>query len=812
MFDFVKSLGEAAREKAQQAFHHIDQIAQQQLHQQNLPGTNLGAQLHQIRPNLFIMDFPHEDVIEDLSEALRGFHSNAFLMLNMSERTYNTRMFEGDVIDVNFRGLPSPPLDLLLKLQMSVHAWLSSDPINILVVHCYRGHSRSATFMSAYMAWAGLAEHPLQALEEVCEKVGLDPRTQILPSQKRCLSYVDLLQKGFSAKAPPVSIRRLILNEIPVFDPPTAMLRRTRGGKGVGEEGGEGEKDAQAEEGEEEDEDEEEEVEVPQPVFRPFVEVWVSGEMVYSSLDGLSVSTANGEASSGSKEGGVVQQQNGEQEKAKKDGGGEAADIASDSVATEQKTRKVSAFFINDESCAFEMNVPVLGDALIRVRHLSGSGQKVSALRAAFHTAFDAQDGFLHFERDELDGACVDPRFPETFFMDVLLESERTKAMPKVEGSGVKQQGQEEETGQSKGKGDEDPQEALYKRAREMSAHLQQEAREKAEREIEEARQRERQLEAERRLKALREEAEKKRQREAEAEAEAASSSSTRTTTAGGEVPDAGGRGEEEKERNGGPSASGWTIGSLPSLAGMPDALEGIRPASLSEGIKGVAASAAEIYATVSGGEGGQKEGSTGDPKPPGSTEEMSSSSGEGVPPVSVSEGARTAFPSPPPTQAPPPTATATHAPLSLLASLSFPSGSSRSKEKEKEKTADANQSAPSGAPRSAPPAPPVSGGKDFWDDEEGDDVDEDESPPPSLVLLSGPQHQSQSLTGEQEKGKGGPPARGGSGGPMLFDMTAGEGDEDDEAVAWDDDDEDSPENGGGGDGEDDGPPMLSQG
>jgi tensin len=77
---------------------------------------------------------------------------------------------------------------------------------------------------------------------------------------------------------------------------------------------------------------------------------------------------------------------------------------------------------VADGSIAFHVDQVIQGDVLIRCRHLAHSTkQKVSMFRAAFHTGY-VPPNVLRFTKAQLDGACHDPRFPEDFFVDLILE------------------------------------------------------------------------------------------------------------------------------------------------------------------------------------------------------------------------------------------------------------------------------------------------------------------------------------------------------------------------------------------------------
>ncbi|RHY37483.1 hypothetical protein DYB25_012331 [Aphanomyces astaci] len=60
------------------------------------------------------------------------------------------------------------------------------------------------------------------------------------------------------------------------------------------------------------------------------------------------------------------------------------------------------------------------GDILIRCRHLTDAGGRVSMFRAAFHTGYIPL-GILRLTKGQLDGACQDNRFASDFFVDLIF-------------------------------------------------------------------------------------------------------------------------------------------------------------------------------------------------------------------------------------------------------------------------------------------------------------------------------------------------------------------------------------------------------
>lgn len=76
---------------------------------------------------------------------------------------------------------------------------------------------------------------------------------------------------------------------------------------------------------------------------------------------------------------------------------------------------------IADGPISFHIENVVQGDILIRCRHLTVQGQRVSMFRAAFHTGY-VPPNVMRLTKDQLDGACTDKRFSDDFFMDLIFE------------------------------------------------------------------------------------------------------------------------------------------------------------------------------------------------------------------------------------------------------------------------------------------------------------------------------------------------------------------------------------------------------
>ncbi len=216
------------------------------------------SRLRYVDSRLISIDFPTERSIDSVAAALRGHHGeDDVLIINMSERVYDYDRMPGHVVSVNFRGLPSPPLEVLCRLCLQIHQWLSRSATTVVAIHCFPGYSRTAVLASCYLAWSGKYVHPMDALSSVSAALGKIGEEEdsienlLLPSQKRYMNYffqflISDENEMELTRVPPVqlSMSRVVLIGLPKLPP-----------MGDDSDG-----------------------------FRPFFEVWQNGQLVHSSL------------------------------------------------------------------------------------------------------------------------------------------------------------------------------------------------------------------------------------------------------------------------------------------------------------------------------------------------------------------------------------------------------------------------------------------------------------------------------------------------------------------------------------------------
>ncbi|CAK9012178.1 unnamed protein product [Durusdinium trenchii] len=211
------------------------------------------CRLSLVRPNLIATDFPSRPRQHWLAARLNRDHSGSYLVINLSGTSYDTYELQGPCMDIMMSGCVLP-LEVLLRLVVSVQQWLSRAARNVVVVHgadvsqyctlqrflfkvlckvppnmelaglssifAKDGSGTAANygpgsfpvvlFFACYLSWVGKADHPKEAMVEVTRRMGIS--RSLWPSQLRYLSYFELLQRGkLDLWSHPARLARVVL-------------------------------------------------------------------------------------------------------------------------------------------------------------------------------------------------------------------------------------------------------------------------------------------------------------------------------------------------------------------------------------------------------------------------------------------------------------------------------------------------------------------------------------------------------------------------------------------------------------------------
>ncbi|KAJ6421592.1 hypothetical protein OIU84_028879 [Salix udensis] len=148
-----------------------------------------------ITGRILAMSFPAERVramyrnpLWQVKSVLDMRHGEHYKIYNLCiEEAYNPSHFHGRVETYPFDDNHVPPLEMVKLFCESVDSWLSSDPRNIVVIHCMAGKGRTGLMVCAYLVYSGMT--PEDALQLYANKRTTNNQGVSIPSQRRYVGY-----------------------------------------------------------------------------------------------------------------------------------------------------------------------------------------------------------------------------------------------------------------------------------------------------------------------------------------------------------------------------------------------------------------------------------------------------------------------------------------------------------------------------------------------------------------------------------------------------------------------------------------------
>lgn len=320
--------------------------------------------------------------VDVVSSLLNHAHPEHYMVWNVSEEAYDYVKFNDQVLEFKFPGHPAPPLGLLFKICTSMENWLDSDPKNVACMHCLTGKGRTATILACYLTWAGEAGSVMEALHFVAQRRNDHVEKLTIPSQRRYLQYFSNMLDGVKPRSDPLLLRRIIMNTIPKFGTQLGAVRDPSLPKSELDDGS-----------------------LPPGDPRdlgccPYIQLFKGGKLVFTaawqsgSTSTTTTTTAAPSSSSTTLETGGRDAE---------EGGG----VLEGGSSSPKASTGPAWCYPSDSSVAFSVDAVLQGDILVRCRHLTSKGARVSMFRAAFHTGY-VPCGVLRLNKAQLDGACTD--------------------------------------------------------------------------------------------------------------------------------------------------------------------------------------------------------------------------------------------------------------------------------------------------------------------------------------------------------------------------------------------------------------------
>lgn len=292
-----------------------------------------------------------------VGQLLQKRHGGRYMVWNLSEVEYDVSILDDQVLLFSFPGSPSPPLGLLLKLLISMESWLKADERNVAVVHCLTGKGRTSTVVAAFLCWMGEA-----GFRDVHQALDYIAKCKRCPIDELTIPsqrrYIQYFANMLDGVRP--SQPPLMLKRIILSEAP-------RFAKGPPRDNLPPPPDDAGEDYN------------PDNLLMgcaPYLQIFKAGQLVFTTAASLHYN---------------------------------------------QTKEELPFCQVADGTISFHVENVVQGDILLRCRHLTAQGQRVSMFRAAFHTGY-VPPNVMRLKKAELDGACTDKRFQDDFFLDLIFE------------------------------------------------------------------------------------------------------------------------------------------------------------------------------------------------------------------------------------------------------------------------------------------------------------------------------------------------------------------------------------------------------
>eukprot|EP00003_Mantamonas_plastica_P013304 TRINITY_DN2326_c0_g1_i2.p1 TRINITY_DN2326_c0_g1~~TRINITY_DN2326_c0_g1_i2.p1 ORF type:complete len:180 (-),score=42.61 TRINITY_DN2326_c0_g1_i2:147-686(-) len=122
---------------------------------------------------------------------LEARHPGQYLIFNVSQISYDTALFDGNVVCYPFKDHHAPPFKTLVDIIHKMDEYIHEKDGNTCVVHCKAGKGRTGVVISAYLLHSNMFVKASKALEFYRDTRTLDGNGVAWPSQRRSVHYYE---------------------------------------------------------------------------------------------------------------------------------------------------------------------------------------------------------------------------------------------------------------------------------------------------------------------------------------------------------------------------------------------------------------------------------------------------------------------------------------------------------------------------------------------------------------------------------------------------------------------------------------------
>ncbi|XP_041803384.1 tensin-2-like isoform X3 [Chelmon rostratus] len=158
--------------------------------------------------------------LQEVASMLKSKHQDKFLLLNLSEKRHDITRLNPKVQDYGWPDLHAPPLDRICAVCKAMETWLTSDPHNVVVLHCKGNKGKTGVIVAAYMHYSKISAGADQALTTLAMRKFCEDKvsSSLQPSQNRYIYYFGGLLSGtIKMNSSPLFLHQVLIPSLPNF-------------------------------------------------------------------------------------------------------------------------------------------------------------------------------------------------------------------------------------------------------------------------------------------------------------------------------------------------------------------------------------------------------------------------------------------------------------------------------------------------------------------------------------------------------------------------------------------------------------------
>ncbi|XP_075997342.1 tensin-2-like isoform X2 [Genypterus blacodes] len=158
--------------------------------------------------------------LQEVAAMLKSKHQDKFLLLNLSEKRHDINRLNPKVQDYGWPDLHAPPLDRICAVCKAMETWLTSDPQNVVVLHCKGNKGKTGVIVAAYMHYNKISAGADQALTTLAMRKFCEDKvtSSLQPSQNRYIYYFGgLLSGSIKMNSSPLFLHQILIPSLPNF-------------------------------------------------------------------------------------------------------------------------------------------------------------------------------------------------------------------------------------------------------------------------------------------------------------------------------------------------------------------------------------------------------------------------------------------------------------------------------------------------------------------------------------------------------------------------------------------------------------------